>query len=117
MAISPDAVVIREFSVRADGTREYKDIPLFMGSDAPGLKSGDIGGRLILHPGKSTPEIEPPDVNKPNLIVPQVLVPGDSPGTLSTLVPVESDAAPEAVPAHKNSQMPTTQMQSPGGAQ
>lgn len=85
VSISPEAVIVREFSVRADGTREYRDVPLYMGSDKQRTDDGQIGGRVILRPGASTPEIEGPDSQKKSLT--PILKPSTNPGALSTIVP------------------------------
>ena len=89
MSINPDAVVVREFKVRVDGTREYRDVPLYMGSDKPRDSDEVVGGRLILKPGASAPEIEKPD--SPAAVVaptPELLPTGVS-GTLKNRVSVE----------------------------
>lgn len=92
MSITPDAVVVREFSVRADGTREYRDIPLYMGSDKPVSGEGNIGGRVILRPGSSTPEIESPDKSQNLIQKSPASVPSGIPGTWSSLVPIDPAA-------------------------
>ena len=85
MSITPESVVVREFSVRTDGTREYRDVPLYMGSDNPQHSNGSIGGRLILRPGASTPEIESADDTSQIVTTPPPTVASKSPGTLSTI--------------------------------
>jgi Tfp pilus assembly protein PilP len=66
MSISTDAVIVREFKIRADGTREYKDVPLYMGSDL-NVEQNDVpGGRLILRPGALAPEIDKPEPSIPH---------------------------------------------------
>lgn len=103
MSITPDAVIVREFSVRVDGTREYRDTPLRMGSDAIGEAPAldKVGGRLILRPGATMPEIVPPDSqNKSSLDVvisnSSSLVPSGTPGTLKSVVRInEVDAGSE----------------------
>lgn len=103
MSITPDAVIVREFSVRVDGTREYRDTPLRMGSDAIGDApvSDKVGGRLILRPGATMPEIVPPDSqNKSSLDAvisnSSSLVPSGSPGTLKSVERI-NEAQAEAV--------------------
>lgn len=90
MSINPDSVVVREFSVRSDGTREYRDIPLYMGSDVPTRSEDQTGGRLILRPGATEPEIIPPQasIGSPTDAVITVTPPavrGELPGTLKTV--------------------------------
>ena len=87
MSISPDAVVVREFTVRADGTREYRDIPLYMGSDKPLAADEDVGGRLILRPGAAAPEIEAPDASLKRFSNNETVIPSGISGQLSTLAP------------------------------
>lgn len=101
MSITPESVVVREFSLRSDGTREYRDIPLHMGSDLPKEADGKIGGRLILRPGSTQPEVVAPEVVKNTGIdaiisTSSEVVPGSKPGTLKTVEQVmvpEDDAA------------------------
>jgi Tfp pilus assembly protein PilP len=85
MSITPESVVVREFSVRTDGTREYRDVPLYMGGDNPQRSNGPIGGRLILRPGASAPEIESADETSKIISTPPPAVVSKSPGTLSTI--------------------------------
>lgn len=85
MSITPESVVVREFSIRSDGTREYRDVPLYMGSDNPRILNSNIGGRLILRPGASAPEIESADVTSKIITNPPPAVASKSPGTLSTV--------------------------------
>ncbi len=94
MSITPESVVVREFSVRADGTREYRDIPLYMGSDKPVSETSNVGGRLILRPGSSTPEIEPPAGGSIKPLPPVSVAPTASNGTLKTVVPAAELAPP-----------------------
>lgn len=90
MTINPDSVVVREFSVRSDGTREYRDIPMYMGSDLPSVNQDQVGGRLILRPGATQPEVVAPQANSGSptdsviMSTPQA-VRGDIPGTLKTV--------------------------------
>ncbi len=113
MTINPDSVVVREFSVRTDGTREYRDIPLYMGSDLPSGNEDQTGGRLILRPGATQPEIVPPQaaVGSPTdsviSVTPQT-VRGDLPGTLKTVesVPAAATMAPLPSGASANENPP-----------
>lgn len=108
MTINPDSVVVREFSVRSDGTREYRDIPLYMGSDLPAASDEKVGGRLILRPGASQPEIVAPQANLGNptdsvISASPAIVGGDQPGTLKTVetqspVPASSELPSAAAP-------------------
>jgi hypothetical protein len=104
MSINPESVIVREFSVRFDGTREYRDVPLHMGSDLPVEKTAleKVGGRLILRPGATQPELVAPDQlknsNNDSLISnTAVVVPGGSPGTLTTVERVMDPQADTAV--------------------
>lgn len=104
MSINPESVIVREFSVRFDGTREYRDVPLHMGSDLPVEKTAieKVGGRLILRPGATQPELVAPDLqknsNSDSLISNSaVIVPGGSPGTLKTVERVMDPQADTAV--------------------
>jgi Tfp pilus assembly protein PilP len=104
MSINPESVIVREFSVRFDGTREYRDVPLHMGSDLPVEKTAleKVGGRLILRPGATQPELVAPDQlknsNSDSLISnTAVVVPGGSPGTLTTVERVMDPQADTAV--------------------
>jgi Tfp pilus assembly protein PilP len=109
MTINPDSVVVREFSVRSDGTREYRDIPLYMGSDLPAASDDKVGGRLILRPGASQPEIIAPqaDLGNPTdsvISASPAVVGGDKPGTLKTVetqssVPASSNMPSSGPPA------------------
>lgn len=109
MTINPDSVVVREFSVRSDGTREYRDIPLYMGSDLPAASDDKVGGRLILRPGASQPEIVAPQANLGNptdsvISASPAVVGGDQPGTLKTVetqspIPASSEMPPSGPPA------------------
>jgi len=94
MSITPESVVVREFSVRTDGTREYRDMPLYMGSDNPQRSNVSIGGRLILRPGASAPEIESAEDSAKIITTPPPSVASKSPGTLST-VERQNDASVE----------------------
>jgi Tfp pilus assembly protein PilP len=92
MSITPESVIVREFSVRVDGTREYRDIPLHMGSEAPGaqVQNDKVGGRLILRPGASQPEIVSPDKQEKSsddlfISNSSVVVPTEVPGVLKTI--------------------------------
>ena len=58
MAISDESVVVREFKVRTDGGREYQDVQLSIGGNAPANADDVVGGRLIMRPGASNAEIE-----------------------------------------------------------
>ena len=58
MAISEESVLVREFKVRADGGREYKDVLLSIGVSAADNSEEVVGGRVILRPGASSPEID-----------------------------------------------------------
>lgn len=87
MSITPDAVVVREFSIRGDGTREYRDIPVYMGSNRTDTDTSNIGGRLILRPGSATPEIEPPSGGSIKPVPSASLAPTEESGTLKTIVP------------------------------
>jgi Tfp pilus assembly protein PilP len=90
MSITPDAVVVREFKLRADGTREYRDVPLYMGSDKPRDDDNLIGGRLILKPGATAPEIEKPESASDAVIAPAAeILPTEEPGTLKNRVRVQ----------------------------
>ncbi len=110
MSINPESVIVREFSVRFDGTREYRDVPLHMGSDLPVEKTAleKVGGRLILRPGASQPEVVAPDQqknsNNDSLISNSaVVVPGSSPGTLKTIERVMDPQVDTAVSERKSS--------------
>ncbi|MEI6834228.1 MAG: pilus assembly protein PilP [bacterium] len=110
MSINPESVIVREFSVRFDGTREYRDVPLHMGSDLPVEKNAleKVGGRLILRPGASQPEVVAPDQqknsNNDSLISnTAVVVPGSSPGTLKTIERVMDPQVDTAVSERKSS--------------
>ena len=110
MSINPESVIVREFSVRFDGTREYRDVPLHMGSDLPVEKNAleKVGGRLILRPGASQPEVVAPDQqqnsNNGSLISNSaVVVPGSSPGTLKTIERVMDTQVDAAVSERKSS--------------
>jgi len=100
MSINPESVVVREFSLRVDGTREYRDIPLHMGSDLPQAKDTTVGGRIILRPGSSQPEVLGPDTKGSSVVdsiisTSAAVLPGSSPGTLKT---VESVNIPSDMP-------------------
>ncbi len=85
MSISTDAVIVREFKVRTDGTREYHDVPLYMGSDKPRDDDQIIGGRLILKPGATEAEIERPEIDSTAAITaPAEAVATDEAGTLKS---------------------------------
>jgi Tfp pilus assembly protein PilP len=104
MTINPDSVVVREFSVRSDGTREYRDIPLYMGSDLPAASDDKVGGRLILRPGASQPEIVAPQANLGNptdsvISASPAVVGGDQPGTLKTVETQSPVSASSEVPS------------------
>ena len=110
MSINPESVIVREFSVRFDGTREYRDVPLHMGSDLPVEKTAieKVGGRLILRPGATQPELVAPDLqknsNSDSLISNSaVIVPGGSPGTLKTVERVMDPQVDTAVSEGKAS--------------
>jgi Tfp pilus assembly protein PilP len=110
MSINPESVIVREFSVRFDGTREYRDVPLHMGSDLPVEQNAldKVGGRLILRPGASQPEVVAPDQeknsNNDSLISNSaVVVPGSSPGTLKTIERVMDPQVDTAVSERKSS--------------
>lgn len=110
MSINPESVIVREFSVRFDGTREYRDVPLHMGSDLPVEKTAleKVGGRLILRPGATQPELVAPDLqknsNSDSLISNSaVIVPGGSPGTLKTVERVMDPQVDTAVSEGKPS--------------
>jgi hypothetical protein len=114
MSINPESVIVREFSVRFDGTREYRDVPLHMGSDLPVEKNAleKVGGRLILRPGASQPEVVAPDQqknsNNDSLISNSaVVVPGSSPRTLKTIERVMDPQADTAL-SEKNSSIANT---------
>jgi len=108
MTINPDSVVVREFTVRSDGTREYRDIPIYMGSDLPTASDDKVGGRLILRPGASQPEIVAPQANLGNptdsvISASPAIVGGDQPGTLKTVetqspVPASSEVPSAGAP-------------------
>jgi Tfp pilus assembly protein PilP len=98
MSITPDAVVVREFKLRSDGTREYRDVPLYMGSDKPKEDDSLVGGRLILKPGATAPEIEKPEVSSDAVIAPAAeIIPTEDPGTLKNRVRVQASAPQGAV--------------------
>jgi Tfp pilus assembly protein PilP len=104
MTINPDSVVVREFSVRSDGTRENRDIPLYMGSDLPAASDDKVGGRLILRPGASQPEIVAPQANLGNptdsvISASPAVVGGDQPGTLKTVETQSPVSASSEVPS------------------
>lgn len=110
MSINPESVIVREFSVRFDGTREYRDVPLHMGSDLPVEKNAleKVGGRLILRPGATQPEVVAPDLQKTGnndsfIIDSAVVVPGGSPGTLKTVERVMNAQVETAVSEKKSS--------------
>ncbi len=113
MTITPDSVVVREFSVRADGTREYRDKPLYMGSDKPQGDSSSIGGRVILRPGSTTPEIESPNGSGNQPLGDLNLVPGSQPGTMKTVIPGSELKVPDQL--NSNAVSPSSPISMPAG--
>jgi Tfp pilus assembly protein PilP len=114
MSITPESVIVREFSVRFDGTREYRDMPLHMGSDLPAEKPADekVGGRLILRPGATQPEIVAPAALKTNIddyliSNSSMVVPSGTPGTLKTIEQVMDQKSDGSVQP-KNTPMKNT---------
>jgi Tfp pilus assembly protein PilP len=87
MSIAPEAVIVREFSVRSDGTREYRDIPIYMGSDKEVNDNSPVGGRLILRPGAPSPEIELPDRETAVPLIQPGIEATLNPQTMKTIVP------------------------------
>ncbi len=111
MDIKRDRVIVRQYSIRRDGAREYQDNDLFLGTKAPEKK-----GFLVLKPGKP-PEF--PDENKPasqdTANAPAQPVGSDAPqaggatppGVNSPASPVSSPApAPGSLPAPGTNQAP-----------
>ena len=58
MSISQESVAVREFSIRLDGAREYRDVLLSIGGSKPVVDEANPGGRLILRPGASAAEMD-----------------------------------------------------------
>ncbi len=58
MSIDQQSVVVREFSIRLDGAREYRDVHLNVGDSKPVQDELNSKGRLILRPGASAAEMD-----------------------------------------------------------
>ena len=66
MTITPENVLVREFSVRTDGGREYRDVQLMMGADRAEVTPPVTVGRLILRAGASKSEVDTEEVPSKN---------------------------------------------------
>ena len=65
-----------------------------MGSDKPAGDNSNVGGRLILRPGSSTPEIEPPSGGVIKPLPATSVAPTNSAGVLKTIIPAAEVAPP-----------------------
>ena len=115
MSITPDSVIVREFFLRPDGTREYSDKPIKMGGDTPPTATDSPGERWVLRPGSSTPELDKGQPTGSIITTPPASVPSGVPGTMSTLVPQMPAGSWAPNPNNPLIQSPVVPVQVQGG--
>jgi len=60
VAIDDSSVVVREFLIANDGTRQFSDVRLVFESKTPPVQRGAMGGAIVIAPGASKPDVQLP---------------------------------------------------------
>ncbi len=60
VAIDDGSVLVREFLIANDGTRQFSDVRLVFDNKTPAIQSAPTGGSIVIAPGASKPDVQLP---------------------------------------------------------
>ncbi|NDE13390.1 hypothetical protein EBZ80_00460 [bacterium] len=93
VAIDEVSVVVREFLIANDGTRQFSDVRLVFDAKTPSVQHGATGGAIVIAPGASKPDVQLPAGAS------TAVGPAPANQTPANLLPALQGAAAAAAPA------------------